>query len=112
MFVEPVSTQNVRIDTRSIVGVKPGAAHPSPEKKEGEKPDVKLLQEVLEVAQDHFQVRNIGLKIAVHEETGVIKVTVVDKDSGELIREVPPQQVLNLMAKIDEMMGILYDQKA
>jgi len=36
----------------------------------------------------------------------------VPKEAEELIREIPPDQVLNLMAKIDEMMGILYDEKA
>ena len=39
-------------------------------------------------------------------------MTVVDKEAGEMIREVPPQQVLDLMAKIEELMGILFDQKA
>jgi len=39
-------------------------------------------------------------------------MTVVDKETGEMIREVPPQQVLDLMAKIEELMGILFDHWA
>jgi flagellar protein FlaG len=39
-------------------------------------------------------------------------VTVLDKDTGDMIREVPPDEVLDLMAKIDEMMGVVFDQKA
>jgi flagellar protein FlaG len=39
-------------------------------------------------------------------------VTVLDKETGDIIREVPPQQVLDMVAKLDEMMGILFEQKA
>ncbi len=112
MLIESVSAQAVQMAVQHVVEAKPKAAEPSPGKKEGKKPDVKLLQEVLEVAQENFHLRNIGLKFAVHGGTGRIKVTVLDKETGEMIREVPPQEVLDLVAKIDEMMGILFDHRA
>ena len=114
MLVESVSAQRLQVDAKTAVKPKPKAAEPEPStrKKEEKKPDVKLLQEVFEIAQEHFQVRNIGLKFSVHEQTGRVKVTVLDKETGEMIREIPPQQILNLMAKIDEMMGILFDHRA
>ena len=112
MLVQPVSAQRLQVSTQAVVEAKPKGAEPSPRKKEEKKPDVELLQEVLEVAQEHFHIRDIGLEFVVHEQTGRIKVTVMDKETGEMIREVPPQQVLNLMAKIDEMMGILFDRWA
>ena len=71
-----------------------------------------MLKEVLEVAQDYFHISDVNLAFSVHEDTGRIKVSVTDKNTGELIREIPPEQVLNLMDKLDEMMGILFDQKA
>ena len=74
--------------------------------------DVQLLQEVLEVAQNHFQVSDVGLAFSVHGDTGRIQVSVTDKETGDLIREIPSEQILNLMANIDEMMGILFDTKA
>ena len=36
-------------------------------------------------------------------------VTVLDKETGDMVRQVPSQQVFNLMGRIDEMMGILFD---
>ncbi len=81
------------------------------EKKEGAGRDAELLKEVLGVAQNHFQVSNVGLNFSVHGDTGRVKVSVTDRDTGDLIREIPPEQILNLMAKLDEMMGILYDEK-
>ena len=54
----------------------------------------------------------MGLDFTVHGDTGRIQVSVTDNESGEVIREIPPEEILNLMAKLDEMMGILYDEKA
>jgi len=39
-------------------------------------------------------------------------VTVFDKKTGKVIREIPPQQVLDLMRKIEGMIGLLFDQNA
>ena len=115
MLIEPITVAKPQMDT-TAVGPKSKDPEPtkgvvSPEKKEEKKQDAEFLQDVLEAAQKYFHIRNIGLDFAVHGATGRIKVTVLDKETGEMIREVPPEQVLNLMAKIDEMMGILFDQK-
>ena len=82
------------------------------EGRQEKKADVSFLKDVLEVAQNHFQVSGVNLKFSVHEATGTVTVDVTDKETGEVIREVPPHQVLDLMARIDEMMGILFDEKA
>jgi len=74
--------------------------------------DTELLKDVLRVAERHFQIRNVGLDFEVHDATGRLKVTVLDSDTGKVIREVPPQQVLDMVAKLDEMMGILFEQRA
>ena len=38
-------------------------------------------------------------------------VRVVDKETEKLIREIPPEEFLNLAAKLDEMVGIIFDKK-
>ena len=55
--------------------------------------------------------RNIGLRFSVHETTGQTMVKVVDKETGKLIREIPIEELLDLVDKIDEMIGILFDKK-
>jgi flagellar protein FlaG len=124
MLVEPMTAPRSLINVAAAVQPKTKGAGPSrpsgsdlsPERQHnaagGNRVDAEFLQDVLDAAQKHFHARNIGLEFSVHGETGRIKVTVLDKDTGEMIREVPPRQVLDLMAKIDEMMGIMFDQKA
>jgi len=55
-------------------------------------------------------IHNVGLQFSVHNDTGQTVVRVVDKDSGKLIRQIPPQELLDLAAKLEDMMGILFDK--
>jgi len=54
---------------------------------------------------------NVGLDFSVHKKTGETIVKVVDRDTGKLIRQIPPQEMLDLADKLEDMMGILFDKK-
>jgi flagellar protein FlaG len=41
-----------------------------------------------------------------------LMIKIVNKDTNEVILEVPPKQILDLVAKMCEMVGILFDKKA
>ncbi|AFC30336.1 flagellar protein FlaG protein [Paenibacillus mucilaginosus 3016] len=55
--------------------------------------------------------KHTALQFSVHEQTKQIMVKVLDKDSGELIREVPSEKRLDFLAKLWQMAGILVDEK-
>lgn len=50
-------------------------------------------------------------EMKVHEQTKAVTVKVFNKDTGELIREIPPEKTLDLVAKMMEFAGILVDEK-
>jgi len=52
-----------------------------------------------------------SLEFSVHSKTKEIMVKVTDKDSGEVIREIPPEKTLDFVAKLWEMAGILIDER-
>lgn len=52
------------------------------------------------------------LKFHVHEETGRIWVQVIDLDTQEVIKEIPPERYLDLVARIWELVGLLVDERA
>jgi flagellar protein FlaG len=54
---------------------------------------------------------NKRLKFDVHEETNRIFVQVIDSATGEVIWEVPPVQILDMLAKIYEVVGLLVDER-
>ncbi|WP_420799970.1 flagellar protein FlaG [Paenibacillus urinalis] len=51
------------------------------------------------------------LDISIHERTHDIMVKVLNRETGELIREIPPEKTLDLVAKMMEIAGILVDKK-
>ncbi len=46
-----------------------------------------------------------------HEKTKRISIKVLDQESGEVIREIPPEKTLDMIAKTLELAGILVDEK-
>ncbi|MDD6203312.1 MAG: flagellar protein FlaG [Lachnospiraceae bacterium] len=46
-----------------------------------------------------------------HEATNRITIKIIDKQSKEVIKELPPEKTLDMIAKIWEMAGILVDEK-
>ncbi len=46
-----------------------------------------------------------------HEATKRISVKIVDKDTNEVIREIPPEKTLDMISKMWELAGIVVDEK-
>lgn len=48
----------------------------------------------------------------IHDKFKDIMIKIVDDKSGEVIQELPPKKILDMVAKMCEMVGILFDKKA
>jgi len=51
------------------------------------------------------------LNVSIHEKTNEIMVKILNRETGELIREVPSEKTLDLVAKMMEIAGILVDER-
>lgn len=51
------------------------------------------------------------LEFSIHEKTKLIAVKVLDKSTGEIIREIPPEKSLDFVAKLWEMAGLIIDER-
>lgn len=47
----------------------------------------------------------------VHEKTNRVTIKIVDKQTKEVIREFPPEETLDMIAKVWEMAGLMVDEK-
>ena len=54
---------------------------------------------------------NRRFEFSIHEETNEIVVKVFNSDTDELIKEIPNEKILDMVAKICEMAGILVDER-
>ena len=93
------------------------ARSPSPstvpqEAAKGAKPqDVAHMTEVVaDIQKNLSMIHNVDLQFSVHEDSGEIMVTVREESTGEVIREIPPSEMLDLAARIDKMVGLLFHQ--
>lgn len=55
---------------------------------------------------------NTNLQFATHEATGRIMVKVVDNDTGQVVREIPPQKLLDAAASVQQALGLIFDERA
>ncbi len=47
----------------------------------------------------------------IHEGTNRVTIKIVDKDTREVIKELPPEKTLDMIAKVWELAGIMVDEK-
>lgn len=54
---------------------------------------------------------NTECKFGIDDTTNRITIKIIDKDTKKIIKEVPPEKTLKMIAKVWEMAGILVDEK-
>lgn len=55
---------------------------------------------------------NTDIHFTLHEKTERLMLQVVDRKNGEIIKEIPSEEMLDMLAKISEYVGVLLDKKA
>jgi len=80
--------------------------------KEENSADLSRMKDVVIDLQNKMRVlHNVNLNFSVHSASGKVMVTVVDEDMGEVIREIPSRELLDLAAKLEETIGLIFDKK-
>ena len=73
-----------------------------------------LLEEKTGQLNRTMEIFNKRLRFEVHEETERIMVKILEKKAGntdEVIKEIPPERVLDMLARLEEMIGLLIDER-
>jgi len=50
-------------------------------------------------------------EFAYHEETKRVSIKVIDEETEEVIREIPPEETLEMLSKMWELAGLMVDEK-
>ncbi|MBW1975460.1 MAG: flagellar protein FlaG [Deltaproteobacteria bacterium] len=70
--------------------------------------ETKKLAEQIE---QYLKEVNVRLAFDIDEKTHDIVVKIINKETGELIRQIPPQELLKLRQKLEELVGVLFNGK-
>lgn len=71
----------------------------------------KRIQHAVETANTRMKHSKTKAEFSYHEATKRISIKIIDEDTDEVIKEIPPQETLEMIEKMWEMAGILVDEK-
>lgn len=69
------------------------------------------LDEAVEKANKVLFKNDTHLKFEIHDVTKDVMVKIINDESGEVLKEIPPKKMLDMVAKLWEIAGILIDEK-
>lgn len=71
----------------------------------------RVVIEAIQKANKAISGGNRRFEFSIHEKTNEIVVKIFDSTTDELINEIPNEKILDMVAKICEMAGILVDER-
>ncbi|MFH1351132.1 MAG: flagellar protein FlaG [Pseudomonadota bacterium] len=115
MLVEPISISGkatIPVEQARLSVAKAAPQEFNTPQEGGQELNTSQLTELVADLQKNLELmHNVNLQFSVHEASGQMQVTITDEETGQVVREIPPSEILNLAAKVDEMIGMLLDQK-
>lgn len=57
------------------------------------------------------KMNNSEVQFGIHEKTNRVTIKIVDKNTKDVIKELPPEKTLDMIAKVWEIAGIMVDER-
>lgn len=70
------------------------------------------LEKVVEGLTEYTGWGNFNIDFVLDDETNSTVIKIIDRDSGEMIRQIPSEQMLDLRSHLKELVGLIFDQMA
>ena len=74
--------------------------------------DAEDLKKVVEYLEEFANWGNFNIGFDQEEDTNLTVVTIVDRDSGEIIKQIPPEEILRVKSQVREIAGLIFDHLA
>jgi flagellar protein FlaG len=71
----------------------------------------KVAISAIERANEAVLIANRKFEYSIHEKTKQIMVKIIDIETNEIVREIPPEKILDLVATLWEMSGLIIDER-
>ncbi|MBF0409918.1 MAG: flagellar protein FlaG [Candidatus Riflebacteria bacterium] len=80
--------------------------------KQEQKTSIEELNQALDTANKTANAFDRSLRFKLHEKTKEYMISVVDTKTDKVIREIPPKEFLDMLAKMRDYIGMIFDKKA
>jgi flagellar protein FlaG len=105
--VQPSATP-LRNTEQAVKAAPPVAGEESPESQGG----LEKLRAAVEKIQEFVSSTASDIEFSIDEESGRTIVKVIDRETEDVIRQIPSQEMLDLAKALDRLQGLLIKQKA
>jgi flagellar protein FlaG len=109
--VLPQATAQASSEVVDKVALEKGRA-PSKEERLSKEERKELVKKSIVEMNAEFELKNYSIRFSIDDKLKEIVVKIVDTKTDEVIRQIPPDGVLRLRAHLQEMVGILLEEKA
>ena len=107
---ENLGVSSLRSNYQADVNVKPNAKHYI-DPKVSEAFSVENIERAIENANGALKGANNSLRFQVDQSINRPIVSVVDQDSGKVIRQFPSEEMVRVTQNIDSLRGIIFDKR-
>lgn len=114
--VNLVNLQSKVVDTlikppaKMEISTKEGGSQPESGQRDNEVLE-KQIKDAITRANDKLKVSRTKCEFTYHDEVKRVSIKVIDMDTEQIIREIPPEETIELVKKLWELAGLLIDEK-
>ena len=115
------TTEGAKVDSQPMVDATTKAVESADEKSEDalqqqlnnqqEVDNEQIRKAVEDVNKKMITNQNSELQFGIHEGTHRVTIKVIDRQSKKVIKELPPEKTLDMIAKAWELAGIMVDER-
>ncbi|QQP13277.1 flagellar protein FlaG [Lysinibacillus agricola] len=69
------------------------------------------LQQAIDVVNEFLEINHSSSKFVYHEGLDRYYVTIVNRDTDEVVKEIPPKKILDAFYEMQKMVGMIVDEK-
>ncbi|MEC1305730.1 MULTISPECIES: flagellar protein FlaG [Lysinibacillus] len=70
-----------------------------------------ILQQAVDVVNEFLEINHSSSKFVYHEGLERYYVTIVNRDTDEVVKEIPPKRLLDAFYEMQKMVGMIVDEK-
>lgn len=71
----------------------------------------KMIKEAVNEANNKLKINNRHCQFRYERDINRVLVKLIDEDTGEVIREIPSEETLDMLRRLKEMTGLLVDEQ-
>lgn len=69
------------------------------------------MREAVEKLNSDIRFKKTGCKFTYHEECNRVSIKLYDTDTKEVIREIPSEDTIKMLEKLNEIAGLMIDKR-